>query len=140
MQNFLRPNADNISSKVVDGEAILIDLSNGMYYSMPTVAGFIWTLIDQGHGLDAISTAVAKRYGAAEDVVKQDVEALAQRLLDENLVVPAESDSAVEAAATEHEAVTEAYSTPELNKFDDMVDLFALDPPLPGLAELKSID
>lgn len=140
LHQYLIPNNGNVSSKVVDGEAILIDLSNGMYYSMPSVAGFIWSLVDQGHGLDAISAAVASRYDVAEDIAKQDVEALAQQLLDENLVVSGESGTVVKAAATEHEAVSEAYSTPLLNKFDDMVDLFALDPPLPGLSELKRMD
>ena len=140
MHHYFKSNRNNISSKVVDGEAILIDLSNGMYYSLPAVGGFIWSLIDQGYDLGAIATEVASRYNVAEDVAKRDVEVLAQQLIDENLVVSAENGSVVEAGAVEHEVVDEPYSAPQLNKFNDMVDLFALDPPLPGLAELKRMD
>ena len=140
MQQYLQPNSARISHKIVDGEAVLIDLTNGMYFSLPSVAGFIWGMIGSGHGLDAITAAVASSYNVAEDVAKNDVNALAQNLLDENLVVAAEPGGIAEVAAIEHEEVTEAYSTPELNKFDDMVDLFALDPPLPELAKLKPVD
>ena len=31
----------------------------------------------------------------------------------------------------------EDYAAPQLSKFDDMVDLFALDPPLPELSKLN---
>lgn len=140
MQQYLQPNNARISHKIVDGEAVLIDLTNGMYFSLPSVAGFIWGLIGSGHGLDAIATAVATRYNVAEDIAKNDVNSLAQSLLNENLAVAAEPGTIAEAAAIEHEAPTEVYSTPELNKFDDMVDLFALDPPLPELAKLKPVD
>ena len=37
MVQYLKPNSDGVASKIVDGEAILINLSNGMYYSMDAV-------------------------------------------------------------------------------------------------------
>lgn len=137
MWQFLKPNTAEVSAKLVDGEAILINLSNGMYYSMDSVGGFIWSLIEQGHDLDSISATVARRYAADEDVAKRDVEALAQQLLDENLIVPAEAGVSKWVAETNHVTTPQAYSAPLLNKFDDMTDLFALDPPLPELSKLK---
>lgn len=137
MQQYLKPNTEEVASKVVDGEAILINLSNGMYYSMDVVGGYIWSLVAAGHDLGSISTAVAQRYGVAADTAKQDVEALAQQLIDEKIVVPGDSASAQPAEADKSPS-DDAYTTPQLTKFDDMVDLFAIDPPLPELSKLNN--
>lgn len=137
MQRHLKPNTAEVAAKVVEGEAILINLTNGMYYSMDSVGGFIWSLIEGKHDLEAISAAVAQRYDVAADTAKQDVEALTQQLLDEKLVVPAEGEAPARPAETEAAPATEAYAAPQLDKYDDMVDLFALDPPLPELSKLS---
>jgi len=136
MQQYLKPNTEEVASKVVDGEAILINLSNGMYYSMDVVGGYIWSLVADGHDLGSISTAVAQRYGVEADKAKQDVEALAQQLLDEKIVVPGDGSTAT--AAADQTPSDDAYTTPQLTKFDDMVDLFAIDPPLPELSKLNN--
>ena len=39
----LVPNVAEVAAKVMDGEAILINLANGMYYSMDGAGGFLWT-------------------------------------------------------------------------------------------------
>lgn len=139
MEQFLRPNNSRISHKIVDGEAVLIDLSNGVYFSLPSVGGFVWAMIDGGYGLEAIVDAVATQYAVDKETAKKDVEALAARLLEENIVVGSESSEAKGTSGAEIPSPAEAYSVPTLNKFDDMVDLFALDPPLPELSKLKPL-
>ena len=39
LQNRLRPNEEEVAGKVMDGDAIIINLSNGIYYSMDKVRG-----------------------------------------------------------------------------------------------------
>lgn len=134
----MKPNTAQFATKAVDGEAILINLSDGMYYSMDLVGGFIWSLIELRHDLDAISTAVARRYGVAEETAKQDVETLVQQLLDEKIVLAAQDDAPPDPGEIEAAPAPEDYTAPQLNKFDDMVDLFAIDPPLPELSRVKS--
>ncbi|MHA1537102.1 MAG: PqqD family protein [Alphaproteobacteria bacterium] len=135
MLQFLKPNTDEVAAKDVDGEAVLINLTNGMYYSMDLVGGFIWSLIEGGHDLPAIAQAVAERYGIAGDVAREDVETLAQQLLDEKLALPGEGEASADPIKAG--SAPDKYVAPELNKFDDMVDLFALDPPLPELSKLN---
>ena len=137
MPQFLKPNIAEVAAKDVDGEAVLINLTNGMYYSMDLVGGFIWSLIEGGYDLAAITDAVAERYGIAEDMAKKDVETLAQQLLDEKLVLPGEGEASSGPIEAKGVPEPEAYAAPQLNKFDDMVDLFALDPPLPELTKLN---
>lgn len=135
MPKFLKPNTAEVAAKDVDGEAVLINLTNGMYYSMDLVGGFIWSLIEGGYDLAAIADAVAKRYGIEKAVADKDVETLAQQLLDENLALPGEGEASSGPIEAKGAPAPEAYATPQLNKFDDMVDLFALDPPLPELSK-----
>ncbi len=137
MQKILKPNTAEVAAKEVDGEAVLINLTNGMYYSMDLVGGFIWSLIESGHGLDTIADAVANRYGIEKSVATADVEILADQLVEERLAMPSDAEAASPAAIPENAPDGDAYAAPQLNKFDDMVDLFALDPPLPELSNLK---
>ncbi len=137
MQKILKPNTAEVAAKEVDGEAVLINLSNGMYYSMDLVGGYIWSLIENGNDLDTIADAVANRYGIEKSVAAADVETLADKLVEERLALPSDAEAASTAAIPENAPDGDAYATPQLNKFDDMVDLFALDPPLPELSNLK---
>lgn len=136
MPVLLKPNTAEFATKIVDGEAILINLSNGMYYSMDMVGGFVWELIEAGQDLDSIIEAVTKRYDASEATVKQDIEQLVQQLIDEKVVFSADGDSIPEPVSGDVSSLLK-YAAPQFEKFDDMVDLFALDPPLPELSKLS---
>lgn len=135
MPRFLKPNTADVAAKDVDGEAVLINLTNGMYYSMDQVGGYIWSLIESGYDLDAIADMVAKRYEIEKSVANTDIEALVEQLLEENLVLYGEGDTSSGPIDVEGAPAPEPYAAPQLNKFDDMVDLFALDPPLPELSK-----
>ena len=131
---------NEIAAKVIDGEAILINLSTGMYYSMDEVGGFIWTLLSDGHSLEEIAEAVTHHYDVAADTAAADVLRLGGALLDEALVTVATDGAAPAALTLTNGSSKQAYTTPELTKFDDMADLFALDPPLPSLPDVPAAD
>jgi len=132
----LRPNDGDIAAQVIDGEAILINLSNGMYYSMDKVGGKVWQMIEDGHPLGEIADIVTALYDAPHKQVNADVERLASQLLDENLVIMSD-DNAPPSKKVEMELQQdERYETPKLNIYRDMGDLLALDPPAPGLQEI----
>ncbi len=134
MAQFLKPNIEEIAAKLVDGEAVLINLANGMYYSMDQVGGFVWSLIEDEQSLEAITAAVAQRYTVDESRVSEDLAALTERLVDEDLVVLVEGQANGALPTAEPAPPGETYAAPQLNKFDDMAELFALDPPLPKLS------
>jgi hypothetical protein len=132
----LRPNASEVAAKVMDGEAILINLSNGMYYNMEQVGGVIWESIEAGHSLREIVSAVTERYEVASERALADVERVAGELLREKLVIVS-ADASPSAAAVNGAPVARLpYVLPRLNKYGDMADLLALDPPMPGLPDI----
>lgn len=64
----------------VDGEAVLLDLAGGYYFSLNRVGAVIWELLDGERTLGAVQQAVCGRFEAAPETVWADLEALVQRL------------------------------------------------------------
>jgi hypothetical protein len=126
----LRCNAE-IAAKVMDGEAVMINLTTGIYYSMDKAGGFLWSLIEAGHSVGEMADAVAARYAVDAERARADVERLVEELLAEQIV-------AVDATRTGAGAVADtgppaaAYEAPALQIYRDIGDLLALDPPAPG--------
>ena len=133
LQSRLRPNEEEVAAKVMDGEAILINLSNGIYYSMDKVGGVVWELIEKRHSLEEIREAISGRYEVSPEQAQADVERLANELLQENLVLEADDAAPRETLQPGDSQQRESYQSPQLNIYRDMGALLALDPPVPGL-------
>lgn len=130
----LTPKSGEVAAKVIDGEAIIMNLSNGLYYSMDRVGSEIWGLIEAGKTLGGISTWVVQNYRIAETRAEKDVHELVARLIAEGLVGESVNGSGSGHANGVPAVPMEAeYTSPTLNRYEDMADLLALDPPMPGL-------
>lgn len=135
LDKLLIPNKAKVAAKVMDGEAIFIDLSNGTYYSTDGVGGFVWSLIEQEYDLDAIIAEVIAHYHVSSEQAMKDVERLAAKLIEEQLVKVVDKHKPV-SKSTDRPAKKSIYKTPELNTYRDMEDLLALDPPMPDLTDI----
>lgn len=128
----LRSKEQEVASKVVDGEAIIINLSTGMYYSMENVSGLVWSMIVAGSSVARIADVISNRYSIPLAQAEEDVRALVEELLAEGLIVVGESESK-SSSVPAMDQVGGRYEPPRLVKYDDMAEMFALDPPLPEL-------
>jgi hypothetical protein len=137
MQRFVRPNVEEVAVEVMQGEAVLIHLGTGHYYSMDRVGAEIWQMID-GHGsVDEMVVRLSARYGASSDQVRADVNRLVDELLSEHLVCRGDGPrTAATGSAGDPHAAPGCYEPPRLAKYSDMADMLALDPPLPGLRDI----
>ncbi|MEO2048842.1 MAG: PqqD family protein [Pirellulales bacterium] len=120
-----------IASNVMDGEVILINLGNGTYYTMGGVGDRVWALIQKRATFDELCQALTTEYEVPIELVKFEMTKLTEKLLSEGLI-GINRDTA-EAVTVERPAEKLKYISPELKKFDDMAEMFALDPPLPVL-------
>ena len=127
---------EEVASELIDGEAIIIDLSTGMYFSLDRVGGRIWALLANQASLGEIRACLVNEYQVDEQVAGEDLENLAQQLLAENLIVPAKEPRPLDHAAGETTAAKAPYQPARLVAYRDMGDLLALDPPAPGLSEI----
>jgi hypothetical protein len=125
----LRANEPEIAAKVVDGEAIIINVLTGAYYSMDGVGAVIWSLIESGCSNQQITESIAASYGVSQEHVRADLERLSSRLLEERIVLIVGGSPAPAVPSLPPPA--HAYEPPRLNLYTDMEDLLAIDPPLP---------
>ncbi|MEO8084724.1 MAG: PqqD family protein [Ardenticatenales bacterium] len=130
------PNRDEVAAKVIDGELIIIRLSDGTYYSMDNVGARVWELIDRQHDLAAVIETIAAWYDVPIDRVGRDTTPVVEELLAERLIVPCAPAPADRPGAEARPSDLLAYDTPRLNIYRDMGNLLALDPPTPGIDDL----
>jgi hypothetical protein len=136
LSHVIAANEQQVAAKVMDGEAILINLTTGAYYSIPATGGFIWSLVEKKLSIDDIVGAVASHYDVARSQAEADVLRLGEELHSEGLVTVSPS-AATSGSAPQPAGARLPYQAPTLEKFTDMAEMFALDPPLPGLANTQ---
>ena len=132
----LQPNSDEVAAKVMDGEAILIKLSDGTYYSMDGVGGFVWETLEANLSLAEVTSAVVARYKVSQEQAWEDLQRLAQDLIREDLVKVSRNTAPVSGQQKQPSPTSLPYSAPVLNTYRDMAHLLALDPPAVGFAEI----
>lgn len=128
---------DEIVAKVMDGEAVIINLSNGMYYSLEQVGGAIWEMIEEGYRLDEIVAAIVARFEVSPAQAQDDALRLAAELIHHELIVIAEPEREEPPRRQDARGPGKLpYAAPQLGAYSDMEELLALDPPTPGFADL----
>ncbi|MGA9294675.1 MAG: PqqD family protein [Ignavibacteriaceae bacterium] len=129
-----KPNDSEVASKIMDGEAILINLSNGTYYSMDKTASFIWSLISLEYDFGEILNKLNEVYDVNKDTIEKDIESLFENLINEKIIFP--TDAASRTGDFDESPENTDYERPELMIYNDMKDLLALDPPMPRLDDI----
>ena len=78
---------DRVASRVLDGEAVVINLESGVYVGLNGTATAIWQQIEAApRSVDALAAALASAYGAAPGEVEADVRFFLEILATEGLV------------------------------------------------------
>jgi Coenzyme PQQ synthesis protein D (PqqD) len=132
--SFVAANEQQVAAKVMDGEAILINLSTGIYYSLGTTGGFIWSLVEKRPAIQDIVRSVVEHYDVSEAVALRDVLRLGEELCAEGLAITSTAGAA-DSELPKPGGARLPYDAPSMEKFTDMAEMFALDPPLPGLSQ-----
>jgi Coenzyme PQQ synthesis protein D (PqqD) len=136
LESRFRSDEEEIAAKVLEGEAIMINLSNGIYYSLNKAGALMWELIAAGYRLGDVVTVVTKRYDVSAQQVEADLGRLAQELLQERLVAAAGPDQPSPVVSPVEEGARLPYECPKLEVYRDIGHLIALDPPMPGLKDV----
>ena len=133
-----------IAAKIVDGEAILIHITTGNYHSMDNVGGFLWGHLDEGRTLEECANLICENYDVEFARASDDVNRIVESLQAAGLIQPrtADTNAPCSSSAVQHSPLTPAdqrlgYEAPCLHHYDDMKDLLALDPPMPGVGPMS---
>jgi hypothetical protein len=127
------PCAERAAADVIDGEAIIINLETGVYYSMQGIGGRIWSMLTDRRPAGSMIDEIVLSYDVTVEQAANDLAVILQQLLGEGLIQPCSVPSNVAAVATPRQA----YAQPRLEIYRDMQDLLALDPPAPGMSQIS---
>lgn len=130
-----RWNTPEIAADVVDGEAVIIHLTDGTYFSLDPVGTLVWEALGAPQADVAIASALAARFGIPEGEALADTRGLLEALARDGLIVACEPEDRASTVRFTPDAVTR-YEPARLTKYTDMADMLALDPPLPGTQNL----
>lgn len=127
------PNQDDIAARVLDGEAIMINLAKGIYYSLDGVGGRIWELLEEGRSAAEMADAIALEFDVTAERARADVDRILGELQAEDALRTAPV-GAPPSKTTPRTRCAEKrpYREPKLTVYRDMADLLALEPPTPG--------
>ena len=135
-----RVNEPSVIHQAIDGELVIIHLDHGIYYSLDATGARIWAALAAGQPPASVSDAIARDVGGQDEKVAEAVDALVDRLRDEDLLVPlgdaeaaptttASRDSDNRKVETEIKVDrTVPFETPVLQRYEDLQDLLLLDP------------
>jgi hypothetical protein len=126
-------NRSEVAVKVIDGEAVAIDVISGKYHGTTGTACGIMHLMGLGVSLGQIADAVEARYPDAKGRIREDLRTFAGQLLEQRIVLRAREPGPTAGATVEFDDAT--YAAPRLETYDDMAELLALDPPMPTVLD-----
>jgi hypothetical protein len=135
----LRPNDAEVAAEVMDGEAILINLATGAYYSMDKAGGLVWQSIQQHCSLEEIAQRLTGSYAVSIEQARADATRLVSELLEAHLVTVS-TDAAPSGDAYLPPPEQLPYESPTMSAYSDLRNLLALDPPMPSLETLQIED
>ncbi len=125
------PHPEQAAGEIIEGEAVVINLATGVYYSLNGVAGEIWRMVTERLPVTTMVEELTSGYDVDAETAARDVRRVLEELAGEGLVRPAAAGAVRAASAAT--GLRGTYVPPEIEIYRDMQDLLALDPPSPGL-------
>lgn len=78
--------ADHQTSAEVDGESVILDLEEGVYYGLNPVGARIWSEIQEPTAVEEITAAITAEYDVDAEQCREDVLSLLRDLRENDLV------------------------------------------------------
>jgi hypothetical protein len=118
-----------VVSEIIDGEAILINLANGYYYSLDTTAAEIWTHLQAGRSALEIVSVLRRRYDCSQADPEAAVQSLIATLEADELIAPGmPSPGPAPQMLASDETLRTPFRLPTLQRFSDMQGFLLVDP------------
>jgi len=76
----------DVTARVMEGEAVLLNVRTGAYFGLNKVGTAIWQLYGEGQSLGETVLAVCARYNVAAERAESDVRTITTKLLEKDLL------------------------------------------------------
>jgi hypothetical protein len=127
-------NAPSVVSETVEGETIIIHLETGAYYSLEGSAGECWDFVMRDGRNDQAVPWMSAHYAESEDALSSAWTEFTDSLQKENLVrreglgETELSGGTVSEGANIPQEGSVVFTTPKIQKYEDMREMLLLDP------------
>src|SRR5262245_36498635 len=124
-----RSNAPRFADETLDGEALIMDMVKGTYFSCLGASAIAWNELKCGASVDEVADSLATTYRISVRDASRDVERfLAALLAEEMLVEEADASQRPSPASLAQPVEPGEYSALDLERYTDLADLILLDP------------
>ena len=129
MLAFFHIKKPDVVHETIDGETVIVNLDNGIYYSLRNSGVDVWNMLEDGANVEDLMGMLLPRYAASRDEIQKAVEEFLVTLQQEGLV----RASSTRPAAGQVQPAADAgqrqkFEPPLLEKYSDMQELLLLDP------------
>ena len=134
LMSHVAVNGPDVIHETIAGEAVIINLMSGRYYSLQGTGTEIWNLIGEGAVVSGIVASMVSRYPDTDLEMRRIVVLFLEQLREENLIRVEPAGESASGAIPETEATAGAsaqssgFALPTLQVFTDLEDLLLLDP------------
>jgi hypothetical protein len=131
MDRIFKVNSPSVVSEIIDGEAVIMNLKSGNYYSTEHVGSMLWGWIEQGRTYDQLLSLLNVSFATVPEDYAVSVDSFIAELIAQDLIREGQTDRAT--SSSNEDAWPQANGTlpfraPTLNVYADMKDLLLLDP------------
>lgn len=125
-------NAKRAIGEIIDGEAIIIDLETGTYFSLQNTGSFIWQCLTRGITLEGISEGIRANYICDGIDIESNLKKFIIQLEKENLVIVTENSPESKTNPDSEDlpkpSNQQIFTPPTLNRYEDMQEFLLVDP------------
>jgi hypothetical protein len=132
VSRILRVNAPAVVGEIIDGEAVIMDLGSGHYFSTQGSGAEVWRAIEGGCDRAGVAVVLAERYEGDRAELNLAADRFIEELLAKGLIVEAERATDAPLPPVLPSPVAgqprHVFVAPVLDSYSDMEDLLLLDP------------
>jgi len=125
----------NIAHEIIDGEAVIVNLESGNYYSLDKTGAALWNFVANGFHVSEIIEELVQRYEGNMAEIEASVSQLLVDMEKEGLIIIDQENKGEKDAGTFTRSEFElksgkkpSFEPPTLQKYTDMQAMLALDP------------
>jgi hypothetical protein len=122
-----RLNSPQVVAETIDGEAIIVNLVTGTYYSLPGDSMLVWTAILDGATVEKMAEAASRATGEPFEAASDAIGEFCASLEEQGLIVPVGENGAGDAPVDFSDGGP-GLLEPAYESYSDMRDLVLLDP------------
>lgn len=126
-ENWYSVAMPSVASEIIEGEAVIMDLRSGHYFSARDTGALVWDWLDKGHSDRQVAQRLAAQCHIEETEAYAAVLKFIAILLAKDLVRNSAAREVVASNEPESKAPM-AFTPPGIEEFDDMSNLLLLDP------------